>query len=145
MSFTLDLDLQADSGTVFAFVADFANTPRWYSAVQRVERISGSGGVGTRYAVHRRLPTGPVVNTVEVSSRDDGREIEFVSVDGPTPFRYRYRIHPAGQGSRLQLDGSISAEGLPGPARLLGPLAERLFRNGMRDNLGTLQRIVEGR
>ena len=143
MSFTLELDLQADSETVFAFVADFTNTPRLYSAVQRVDRVSGSGGVGTRFAVHRRLPSGPAVNTVEVSSVDVGREITFESVDGPTPFRYRYRITPDGSGSRLQLDGSISADGLPGPARLLGSLAERLFRNGMRDNLGTLRHIVE--
>ena len=145
MTFTLELDIQADPETVFAFVADFANTPLWYSAVQRVERISGSGAVGTRYAVHRRLPTGLAVNTVEVVGFDDGREVTFASIDGPTPFRYRYRIRPDGSGGgiRLQLDGSISADGLPGPARLRGSLVERLFRNGMQDNLGTLKRLVE--
>jgi carbon monoxide dehydrogenase subunit G len=141
-TFTLELDIQADQEAVLAFVADFATTPLWYSAVQQVERISGEGA-GARYSVHRRLPVGPVVNTVEVIGYEDGREVAFASVDGPTPFRYRYRIRPEGRGTRLELDAAISAAGLPGPARLLGPLAGRLFKNGMRDNLVTLKRLIE--
>ena len=143
-TFTLELDIQAAPEKVLAFVADFATTPLWYSAVQRVERIGGVG-LGARYSVHRRLPVGPVVNTVEVVGFDDGQEITFASVDGPTPFRYRYLVVPEAGGSRLQLDAAISAAGLPGPARLLGPLAGRLFKNGMRDNLGTLKRLIEAR
>ncbi|GAA4143326.1 SRPBCC family protein [Leifsonia shinshuensis] len=156
-TFTLELDIQADPQTVFAFVADFATTPLWYSAVQRVERIDGGridGGrigeerigaerAGARYSVHRRLPVGPVVNTVEVVGFEDGREVTFASVDGPTPFRYRYLVSPEGRGTRLRLDAGISAAGLPGPARLLGPLAGRLFAHGMRENLGTLKRLIE--
>jgi hypothetical protein len=53
------------------------------------------------------------------------------------------RVEPNGQGSRLVLDGSISAEGLPGPAAHLGPLAGRLFKQGMKKNLQVLTRVLE--
>jgi hypothetical protein len=143
MTFTLDLDIAATPAEVFAFVADFTTTPQWYSAVQRVELVRGNGGVGTEYALHRRLPTGAAVNTVAVTSYLEGQEITLTSVDGPTPFTYRYRVRPGPSGARLQLEGTISATGLSGPARLLGPVAERLFKRGMRDNLGTLREILQ--
>lgn len=143
MTFTLDLDVAATPAKVFLFIADFANTPKWYSAVQRVERSQGTGSVGTQYAVHRRLPSGAVVNDVVVTSYVEDQEITFTSVSGPTPFTYRYRVRPAPQGARLQLEGSISLGDSPGPARLLGPVAERLFTRGMRDNLGTLKELLE--
>ncbi|NNC12553.1 hypothetical protein HII28_11770 [Planctomonas sp. JC2975] len=146
MTFSLELDITASPADVFAFVSDFASTPLWYSAVQRVDRLSGDGsGVGTRYSVHRRLPTGPVVNTVEVTTNVAGHEVVFESVDGPTPFTYRYRVQRASAGTRLHLEGSISAAGLPGLARLLGSAAEPLFKRGMQDNLGALKRILERR
>ncbi len=143
MTFTLDLDIAAAPAKVFGFVADFTTTPQWYSAVQRVEHLRGVGGVGTEYAVHRRLPTGPAVNTVAVTGYLEGQEIAFTSVDGPTPFTYRYRVQPAPRGARLELEGAISAAGLPWPTRLLGPLAERIFEHGMRSNLGTLKALLE--
>jgi hypothetical protein len=143
MTFTLDLDIAATPAKVFAFVADFTTTPQWYSAVQRVDLVHGGGGVGTEYALHRRLPTGDVVNTVAVTSYTEGQEITLTSVDGPTPFTYRYRVDPAPHGARLQLEGTISAAGLTGAARFLGPVAERFFKRGMRDNLGTLKEILQ--
>jgi uncharacterized protein YndB with AHSA1/START domain len=145
VAFTLELGITASPTQVFAFVADFATTPQWYAAVQRVERVQGDGGIGTRYSVHRRLPTGKVVNIVEVTSYAEGKEIAFTSVEGPTPFTYRYRVEPTSAGTRLQLEGTITAAGLPGFARLLGPAAERLFKHGMQENLGVLREILERR
>lgn len=143
MTFQLTLDITTSPASVFAFVADFTTIPHWYSAVQRVERIGGSGGLGTRYAVHRRLPGGPARNEVELTSFEPAREVTFTSISGPTPFVYRYLIEPIGDQTRLTLEGTISGAGLAGPAALLGPLAEGLFKRGMRDNLDQLQAILE--
>lgn len=71
------------------------------------------------------------------------QEITFASINGPTPFRYHYRLASIPGGTRLTLDGQISAEGLTGPAAHLGGLAERLFERGMKTNLGALKRIIE--
>jgi hypothetical protein len=143
MTFRLSLDIAASPVAVFDFVADFTTMPRWYSAVQRVDRIDGTSGVGTRYMVHRQLPGGPVCNEVEVTTYESGREVTFTSLSGPTPFVYRYLVEPVGDAARLILEGTISGAGLRGPAGLLGPLAEGVFKRGMRDNLGVLKETLE--
>ena len=144
MTFQLDLDIAAPAEKVFGFVADFTTMPRWYSAVQRVERVGGTRGLGTRYSVYRNLPGGPARNEVSITEYAEGEELTFTSLSGPTPFTYRYLVQPSRNTTRLILEGTISAAGLPGPAALLGPLAERLFKGGMRDNLGTLKHLLEG-
>jgi uncharacterized protein YndB with AHSA1/START domain len=143
MTFALSLDIVAPPTRVFDFVADFTTMPRWYSAVQRVERVEGAGGLGTRYEVYRDLPGGAARNNVAITSLSAGEEVTFTSLSGPTPFVYRYRVQPLPEATRLTLEGTISAAGLRGPAGLLGPLAEGLFKRGMRDNLGRLTRILE--
>jgi uncharacterized protein YndB with AHSA1/START domain len=143
MTFTLNLDIIAPPSRVFEFVADFTTMPRWYSAVQRVQRVEGTGGLGTRYEVYRDLPGGTARNDVAITSYSGGEEVTFTSLSGPTPFVYRYRVQPVEDSTRLTLEGTISPSGLPGPAAHLGPLAEGLFKRGMRNNLGTLTRILE--
>jgi Polyketide cyclase / dehydrase and lipid transport len=143
MTFQLRLDIAASPAAVFDFVADFTTTPQWYSAVQRVERINGTSGLQTRYAVYRQLPGGSARNEVEITGYQSGREVTFTSLSGPTPFVYRYLVEPDGDATRLTLEGTISGVGLRGPAALLGPLAEGLFKRGMRDNLGALKALLE--
>ncbi|GIF64125.1 hypothetical protein Ais01nite_21600 [Asanoa ishikariensis] len=143
MTFQLRLDIAAPADRVFDFVADFTTMPMWYSAVQRVERVEGVGGLGTRYRVYRNLPNGPARNEVSITSYTQDQEVTFTSLSGPTPFTYRYLVQPGGGTTRLILEGTISASGLTGPAALLGPLAERLFKAGMRDNLGQLKQLLE--
>ncbi|WP_326567117.1 SRPBCC family protein [Amycolatopsis rhabdoformis] len=143
MTFELSLDVAAPPAEVFAFVADFTTTPQWYSAVHKVERVEGTGEVGTRYKVHRNLPGGPALNEVAITSYTQGEEVTFTSLSGPTPFVYRYHTQSTKDGTRLTLEGTISAAGLKAPAGLLGPLAEKIFSRGMRDNLGTLAKLLE--
>ena len=143
MTFQLGLDIAASSASVFDFVADFTTMPRWYSAVQQVDRIGGTSGRGTRYAVRRHLPGGTARNEVEITTYESGREVTFTSMSGPTPFIYRYLVEPDSHATQLTLEGTISGAGLTGPAALLGPLAEGLFKRGMRDNLGVLKEILE--
>ena len=143
MTFLLSLDIAAPPATVFDFVADFTTMPRWYAAVQRVERLDDTSGLGTRYEVHRQLPGGAARNDVEVTSYESGREVTFTSLSGPTPFVYRYLVEPGTEATRLTLEGTISGAGLTGLVALVAPLAERFFERGMRDNLGVLRKVLE--
>jgi uncharacterized protein YndB with AHSA1/START domain len=144
MSFQIALDVHRSPSEVFAFVADLQNMPRWYDAVEQVTPTTTfSGGEGARFHMVRSLPGGRAHNDVEVTAFRPDEEVTFASVNGPTPFRYHYRLAPVPGGTRLTLDGKISAAGLTGPAALLGGLAERFFERGMRTNLGTLKRIIE--
>lgn len=80
---------------------------------------------------------------MEITTYESGREVTFTSRSGPTPFVYRYLVEPDGNATRLTLEGTISGAGLTGPAALLGPLAEGLFKRGMRDNLGVIKEILD--
>jgi hypothetical protein len=84
-----------------------------------------------------------VVNEVEVSEFREPSLIAFASRSGPTPFVYRYRVEPAGAGSRVTLEGSITGEGLRGPAALVAPLAGKFFARGMGQNLKALKARLE--
>lgn len=143
MTFHLTTLIAAPPDAVFDFVSDLRTMPRWYLAVESVHLLEGATPLTARYRVRRRLPTGEVENEVRASAYVPNTEVAFTSTAGPTPFTYHYRVTPESAGTRLQLDGSISAAGLPGPAGLLGPLAERLFKRGMRENLQQLASIIE--
>ncbi len=81
-------------------------------AVQAASKTTdGPVGEGTHYTFTRALPQGEVVNDVEVSEFEEPNLVEFTSRSGPTPFVYRYRVEPAGTGSRVILEGSITGEG----------------------------------
>jgi uncharacterized membrane protein len=142
-AFHLATAIAAPPTVVFDFVSDLFTMPQWYSAVESVHLVEGSSRRDARYVVHRRLPTGRARNEVQVTSRIPDTEVTFSSVSGPTPFTYRYTVAPAAAGTLLQLDGSITAAGLPGPATLLSPLTEKIFARGMRDNLRQLKAIIE--
>lgn len=142
--FSIAVDVDAPQQTVFSYLADGSRTPEWYEAVQTASKTTeGPTGEGTRYTFTRVLPQGEVVNEVEVSEFRDPSLITFASRSGPTPFVYRYRVEPAGAGSRVTLEGSITGEGLRGPAALVAPLAGKFFARGMGQNLKALKARLE--
>lgn len=143
--FTLAITIDRPVDAVFAFLADSANMPRWYEAVQRVDTLTpGPLRAGTLHRMARRLPHGTVENVVEASEVVPHERLTLRSVAGPTPFQYRYSLEPTRNGTRLALEGAITGQGLEGPAGLLAPLAPTLFKRGMAENLRVLKRILEG-
>ncbi len=143
--FTLSTTIERPIETVFAFLADSENTPRWYEAVVRAEKLTaGPVRRGTIYRMVRKLPQGRAENRVEVSELEPNERVTLRSLEGPTPFTYRTTLEPAPGGTRLTLEGTITGEGLKGHAALLAPLASTFFKRGMAENLRTLKRVLEG-
>ena len=142
--FSLTTNISQPPKAVFAFLADPANMPRWYEAVEQVALRPGTPvGKGSRFQLTRSLPGGRAVNAVEITEYEPDCRLTLESRSGPTPFRYAYMLDATGEGTALTLDGRISAEGLPGPAGHLGPIAARLFAQGMKRNLQTLKYLLE--
>ncbi len=142
--FTINVDVDAPQQAVFSYLAHGSRTPEWYEAVQAAAKTTeGPSGEGTRYTFTRVLPQGEVVNEVEVPEFREPSLIAFASRSGPTPFVYRYRVEPTETGSRVTLEGSITGEGLRGPAALLAPLAGKFFARGMAQNLEALKAHLE--
>lgn len=142
--FSLTMNISEPPEAVFAFLADPVNMTRWYEAVEQVVLRPGTqAGKGSRFQLTRSLPGGRAINVVEITEYEPDRRLTLESRSGPTPFRYAYTLGATVEGTALTLDGHISAEGLPGPAGHLGPLAARLFAQGMKRNLQTLKYLIE--
>lgn len=144
-TFHLEATIDRPPDDVFAVIADPTTMPHWYDAVRQVTRMSpGPTTAGATYAITRSLPGGEAHNIAEITEYEASRRVTLESRDGPTPFRYRYTLQSPSRGTtRIMLDGTISATGLPGVMGSVDPLATRLFERGMRRNLSELRRIVE--
>lgn len=128
---------------VFAYVSDPVNFPFWSSAVQVVRPTSaGSSGVGSTYSMERQLPSGRVTNKLEIVVREHPREFAIRTIEGPTPFLYRYRFATEDNQTVVRLDGQVE---LPAVAALMPQLARRAVKHGVDDNLTTLKLILEDR
>lgn len=142
--FTLQTTIGRPVETVFDFLADSENAPRWYQAVVHVEKLDeGPVRQGSAYRMVRMLPHGRVENRVEVSELLSNERMRLRSIEGPTPFDYRYTLEPAPGGTRLTLEGAITGSGLQGAAALLAPFAGPLFQRGMAANLEALKHTLE--
>ncbi|MGH1565241.1 SRPBCC family protein [Mumia sp. DW29H23] len=142
-SFELHVDIARPPAAVWAVLSDVTRTPEWYEAVVRVVPVSPAGrGTGATYSITRTLPGGTAVNLVQVTESVSGERFTMESRSGPTPFTYRYSLTSVEGGTRLTLDGEISAEGLPQPLASLGPVVTTVFKKGMRSNLRVLARSI---
>jgi uncharacterized protein YndB with AHSA1/START domain len=143
-TFRVAVDIARTPAEVFALVGDPLDMPRWYDAVDQVAKTSGGPiGSGACYVVTRSLPGGRARNDVEITDYEPDRGITLESRNGPTPFRYRYTLDAIPAGTRLGLDGDISAAGLAGPLSRLDGAATHLFERGMQRNLRQLARLLE--
>ena len=143
-TFHLTIDIRRPPADVFAFIAELRNMPLWYEAVRQVTKTTpGPTAAGSRYRIARSLPGGPAHNDIEVTDYVLNRRVTLESREGPTPFRYRYGIEPALDGTTVTLEASISGAGLPGPAAHVDRLATQLFKQGMKQNLYELKRSLE--
>jgi uncharacterized protein YndB with AHSA1/START domain len=142
--FTIEIEIGRPPAVVFDYLAQVENTTKWYSAVERADKLTTAPvSTGSCYRLLRQLPTGPAINDVEVTEFVPNSVFTIASRSGPTPFTYRYRLSPQGKNTQLRLDGEISGEGLGRGFGLVAPFAERLFGRGMRANLATLKQLLE--
>ncbi|TJW44526.1 MAG: hypothetical protein E5W83_14180 [Mesorhizobium sp.] len=141
--FEISIQIDRPAQTVFRYIEDIESAPAWYSAVQSVTKLTaGPAGRGTRYAFSRELGGQVLENIVQVTEFEVDALLTLLSLNGPTPFNYRFRLVPKGNKTH-HLEGSITGRGLPGAMVLLAPLASNFFERGMRANLLNLKRIVE--
>lgn len=66
--------------TVFDYLSDFTHTNEWDPGTIETTRVSGEGGVGTRYA-----------NTSEFMGRRTSLEYETITFERPTRLQFRGR------------------------------------------------------
>ncbi len=126
---------------VFAYLADGEKCPQWRSGVLDIKRISGDGGLGTRYRQGVKGPMGRrIAADYEVTTFEPNRRIEFQAVAGPARPHGRYDLAPDDGGARLTF--SLDAE-LNGLRKLLMGAAVQRTMDAEVKALDQLKRVLE--
>jgi uncharacterized protein YndB with AHSA1/START domain len=143
MAVERQVEIERPVETVFEFIADARNDPRWCATVSACRQSAGDGpGPGAHY-VARHKPT-PFHRTME-------RSIEVVDFEAPTHVTWRqedenglfkigYRLESTASGTRFVQSDEIEWK-VPGP---IGRVAERLFvRRHIGQQMAELKLLLE--
>lgn len=84
---------------VFAYLADFTTTERWDPGTIRTVRVSGDGGVGTRYANTSRFAGRTSDLTYEVVTFTAGSVVELRGENRSVVAHDTITVTPSGDGS----------------------------------------------
>ena len=106
------IEVQRSAAEAFAYVADFTTAAQWDPGIAESRRVSGDGGVGTRYEVladfrGKRLPFTYTVTEVVAGRRIvlDGVGAKATSVD-------TIEVEPAGAGARITYTADFRLKGV---------------------------------
>jgi len=128
---------------VFAYLVDGEKCTEWRSGVLDIKRISGDGGVGTRYAQGVQGPMGRRVSAdYEVTACEPNAHLEFQTVTGPARPHGRYDLHPAEGGTRLTFSLDAKLGGLSG--LLMGGMVQKTMDSEVKA-IERLKTVLEAR
>ena len=127
---------------MFAFVTDFSQLTRWRQLDSLRLEQEGPARVGTRLlstvnAMGRRME---FVNEI-VELDPERRVYDDRFLDGTFPIQSGWRVESHDGGSRLLWTTGFEGRGL---MALLTPVSRRAIRRGQVEDLGKLERILEG-
>lgn len=130
--------IQRPASTVFAFILDGTNNPRWRPAVVDVQRVPGTpDGVGARFKQGLSGPGGRrIEGDYEIITCQPYEEISFRVIAGPARPTGTYRFDAQGEATRVTFSLDYEPRGL---ARLMAPMIARTMRSevAMLSNLKT--------
>ena len=128
--------------TVWEFVADARNDPRWCEKVVSVEQLAGDGpGRDASYRVmHRPRPfKAPVALTMEVVEFEPPHRLRWREEDADAVFNVLYELQPKGSGTEIKqvddIDWKIGRAALPIARLMVSRDIARQFRS--------LKRVLE--
>ena len=136
--------VQVDSSpeTVFAFVADVRNDPRWCPKVRTCEQTLGDAPrLGARYnAVHQPTRIKPAAEiAIEIVAFDPPRSMGLRQEDEDGVFYVDYELEPADEGAHFT-QRSVVEWKLPAPLRLI---ANRMVPRHLDDQMKSLKSLLE--
>lgn len=142
MKFVRMLTVPAPVEQVFAYLSDFMTTNEWDPATVRTERISGTGGVGTRYRNISRFMGREAEVTYVVTDLEPDRRFALRGENGTLVAHDDMRVQ--GEGSRTTVTYSATFE-LKGIRKIatvvVAPALRRLVDDGADGLRRALQRL----
>lgn len=126
---------------VFAYVADFEKVAEWDPGIASARRVTGDGGVGTRYEIGARFAGRVVPMTYEVVEHSAPGRITLRGTSGGVDAVDDIRFVEAAGGTRVDYRADFT---LRGALRFAAPLLRPLFRRVGRRAIDGLQRALNG-
>lgn len=140
-----DITIERPIETVYAFISDVANAPKWMPWVDETTVIDGpepSGVAAGQRRLIKQTDFGKQTTTVlEATEVDPGRSYTFDTVEGSVEFRGTYHFEPVEGGTRLTRSYTVQVPGVI--ARVLEPIVARRMKRRWQADLGRLKQIVE--
>lgn len=135
---SIEIDRPADE--VWRVVADYARDPEWRGGVVSMTPVPpGPAGPGTTTAEVMRFAGRTLRNDGEVTGTGPGLAFTWRTVRGAHAHGSR-AVTPVGSGCRVDMTLVVT----PRPSELLlRPVAARLLRRGLRDDLLRLARLCD--
>lgn len=132
-----EVSTAAAPDAVFAYLADFTTTEQWDPGSVRTTRISGDGGVGTRYANTSQFAGRTSDLTYEVIGLTPGRSIQLRGENDSLTAHDIITVTPHQDGSLVTYRIEFAFQGL---LRLAEPLLRVAVNKLMNNGVEGLQR-----
>ena len=116
----------------FAYVADFATAADWDPGIAASRRVSGDGGVGTRYAVEAEFRGKTLPFAYEVTELQPGRRIVLHGEGDRATSDDVITFEPVGDGTRITYEAELKLKGVLRVAEpFLGGTIETMGRKAL--------------
>jgi uncharacterized protein YndB with AHSA1/START domain len=127
---------------VFAFVADFENSPRWQSMVRESQKLSeGPIGRGARFREYANAMGSKGWVTIEITEYEPNRRVAYRSSRfGALAPIAGFTFEPAAGGTSVTFSGDPNPIA---PLKPLSPLISRIATRLWRRNLDSLKEVLE--
>ena len=138
------VDVQRPVETVFDFVSDFGNAPKWQRGVVESKRITeGPVRVGTQFQEHVRMLGMRFDAQCEVVDFQPPRAVAMTADGKMLKYQGTFTFEPLpdGGGTRLSLAGRMSMKGL---WRVLELIAGGEIRKESAAELQDIKKAIEG-
>jgi hypothetical protein len=140
-SFSYTIHIARLPETVWAYMMDFSNAPRWRNLVRDIEILTpGSLRAGSKLKVTFDVPGGEKTATSEVWVFEPPRHFGIRNTEQNVTGVFDYRLDPEGHGTRVTFSCSIQPRGV---MWLLLPWLLRGNRVRYTQQLPNLKREIE--
>lgn len=139
--FTATEWIAAPPETIFAVVGDVNYFPEVLPSVQHAEQVTdGPLGLGTRFRETRMINGREATAEIEVTTYEPPRRYAATSTQGGITATYHYLFTPENNGTRVDLQAEVNANGL---RKLMLPLVVGFMKKEDGNHLTHLKQVVE--
>ena len=139
---SVGVDVERPANTVFEFVSDFENNPRWQRGMTSCRWTSPPPrGVGSTYDQVAGFLGRRIVSSFEVVEHLPGRRVKITSTAGPFPITETRTVQPLGEG-RSHVSAIVEGDA-GGFFRLAAPILRALVQRSVRGDYARLKRLLE--